>query len=87
MSAQSSQQVCLAANNKLISLDSQSQITQPPPTYLYVAISSTFSPHCLRPVIEGQFVMAAPKSSPALNDLLLMGEIGALLSADFLISA
>lgn len=83
MSAQSSQQVCLAANNKLISLDSQSQITQPPPTYLYVAISSTFSTHCLRLVIEGQFVMAALKSSPALNDLFLMGEMGALLSADF----
>lgn len=48
MSAQSSQQVCLAANNKLISLDSESQLTQPPPTYLSVAISSLFSPHSFR---------------------------------------
>lgn len=48
MSAQSSQQVCLAANNKLISLDSESQLTQPPPTHLSVAISSLFSPHSFR---------------------------------------
>lgn len=63
MSAQSSQQVCLPANNKLISPDSRSQLTQPPPAYLSVAICSPFSPHCLRLVIEGQFVMAGPESS------------------------
>lgn len=63
MSAQSSQQVCLAANNKLISLDSESQLTQPPPTYVYVAISRLFFPHCLKMVNEGQFVTAGTKCS------------------------
>ena len=80
MSAQSSQQVCLVANNKLISLDSDSQLTQTPHTYLPAAISSPLSPHCLRLVIEGQFVMAGPKCN-------LCRMTGALLSADFLISA
>lgn len=76
MSAQSSQQVCLVANNKLVSLDSDSQLTQPPHTYLSVGISNPFSPHCLRLVIEGQFVMAGPKCN-------LCRLMGTLLSADF----
>lgn len=56
-SAQSSQQVCLAANNKLISLDSESQLTQTPPTYHFVAISRLFIPLFL----DKLFIIAAIK--------------------------
>lgn len=86
MSAQSSQQVCLPANNKLISPDSWSQLTQPPPAYLSVAISSPFSPHCLRLVIEEQLCYGWSRKRPVPNDLFQMGEMGALLSANFLMS-
>lgn len=91
MSAQSSQQVCLAANNKLISLDCGSQLTLPAPTGLSFAISSLFSLHCLRVVIEGQFVMVGPRCNLCCMTYSGEGEMGEtviLLSAvDLLISA
>lgn len=89
MSAQSSQQVCLAANNKLISLDSGSQLAQPPHTYCPFLL--LFQAHSLSPlfkagIIEGEFVRVGPKCT-CTAWLMTKREMVPLLTADSLISA
>lgn len=89
MSAQSSQQVSLAANNKLISLDSGSQLAQPPHTYCPFLL--LFQAHSLSPlfkadIIEEEFVRVGPKWTCTVW-LIMKREMVAVRTADSLMSA